>query len=98
MAIARLSRLARHSNTFDNLTFSQTSALVRISNRGPLTLQELAECEGITAPSMLKTVHSLTELDLVSRRPHDTDKRKQLLEVTEAGLAAIEDVRERRDA
>ena len=98
MAVARLSRLARHSHTFDDLTFSQSSALVRIMQREPLTLQELAESEGITPPSMLKTVQSLVELGYVTRRPHETDGRKQLLEITEQGHRAIGEIRERRDA
>ena len=98
MAVARLARRAKLSHTFDDLSFAQTSALMTIAVHEPLTLQKLAGREGITAPSMLKTVQSLTELGYVTRRPHETDGRKQLLEVTERGRAAIADVRERRDA
>lgn len=98
MAVARLSRVARYANTFTDLSFPQISALVSIAKHEPMTLQQLADHERITAPSMLKTVQSLIELGYITRRPHESDKRKQLLEVTKQGNAAIDDVRERRDA
>lgn len=90
--------MARYANSFSELSFSQTSALATIHKHQPITLQQLATHERITPPSMLKTVQSLIELGYATRRAHESDKRKQLLEVTEQGHAAIAEVRARRDA
>lgn len=94
----RLSRQLRRNNDFVDLSFPQVSALGLLLNHGSMTLQELAECEGITPPSMLKSVQRLIELDYVEKTPHATDGRKQLLDITARGHAVVEDIRERRNA
>lgn len=98
MAVVRLTRFARYANSISDLTFSQSLALSSVHKHEPVTLQQLADHERITPPSMLKTVQSLIDLGYISRRPHESDKRKQLLEVTEQGHTAISEVRARRDA
>lgn len=98
MAVVRLTRFARYANSITDLSFPQTSALASIYKHEPITLQKLAKHESITPPSMLKTVQSLIEFGYVSRRPHESDGRMQLLETTQQGRDVIAEVSERRDA
>ncbi|MGO1497956.1 MAG: MarR family winged helix-turn-helix transcriptional regulator [Agrococcus casei] len=96
-AVTRLSRQLRRNNDFTELSFPQVSALGILLAHGSMTLQELAEREGITPPSMLKSVQRLIELEYVGKAPHETDGRKQLLTITERGHEVIDDIRERRN-
>lgn len=93
----RLSRQLRRNNDFVDLSFPQVSALGILLKHGSLTLQELAAREGITPPSMLKSVQRLIELEYVEKAPHETDGRKQLLTITARGHEVIDDIRERRN-
>lgn len=93
----RLSRQLRRNNDFVDLSFPQVSALGILLKHGSLTLQELAAREGITPPSMLKSVQRLIELEYVEKAPHETDGRKQLLTITPRGHEVIDDIRERRN-
>jgi DNA-binding MarR family transcriptional regulator len=58
----------------------------------------LAEAEKVKPPSMTRTVACLEELGLVTRRPHDTDGRQVVVELTPAALEVIEVDQRRRDA
>ena len=95
--MTRLSRQLRRNNDFTELSFPQVSALGILLAHGSMTLQELAQREGITAPSMLKSVQRLIELEYVGKTPHETDGRKQLLDITARGHEVIADIRERRN-
>lgn len=97
IAVARLSRRLRRSVADETLSFPHMSALGTLDKCGPLTLQELSAKERITAPSMLKTVNALVEHGYLARRPHDTDGRKQLLNITEAGFAMMDQTRRQRN-
>ena len=65
---------------------------------GPTTSGELAAAEKVKPPSMTRTVGCLEELGLVTRRPHDTDGRQVVVELTDAAREVIEIDRVRRDA
>lgn len=55
-----------------------------------LRLGELAEVEGISAPSLTRIVHALEEQGLVTRAPDPQDRRAQRVTLTTAGTAMIE--------
>lgn len=97
IAVARLSRRLRRSVADEALGFPQLSALGTLEQRGSLTLQELSTREGITPPSMLKTVNTLVDAGYLARRAHETDGRKQLLEITDAGHAMLAETKRRRN-
>jgi DNA-binding MarR family transcriptional regulator len=63
----------------------------------PLTIGALTEHEGVTPPSMNRTVGKLVEAGLLSRRVDDDDRRRVVLETTEAGAAFVFETRRRRD-
>ena len=54
--------------------------------------------EKVKPPSMTRTVACLEEAGLVTRRPHDTDGRQVVVELTDAARDVLADDRRRRDA
>lgn len=57
---------------------------------GPLTPTDLATRLGMAPPTVSAWIKRLTEDGQVARRPHPTDGRSYLLEVTAAGREALE--------
>ena len=70
-----------------NLSWSHTMVLGRLAKDGPATSAALARAEGVRPQSMGTTLNELLELGLVARRPHPTDGRQILIELTEQGVA-----------
>lgn len=97
IAVARLSRRLRQSLADETLSFPHMSALGALDKAGALTLQELSRAERVTPPSMLRTVTALVEHGYVARRPHATDGRKQLLEITDSGFRMMDATRRSRN-
>ena len=48
--------------------------------------------------SLTDSINELVNRGLVSRRPDDDDRRRQLIEITPAGIALLDDDRAERDA
>lgn len=96
VAIARLARRLR-TNSGGGITPSQLSVLFTVEARGPLTPGELAEREGVRPPTITRSVASLVDEGLLTRRPGH-DRRTSLVEVTAHGRQTLADIRERRDA
>ena len=66
------------------LSFGRTRALRRLVG-GPLSMGELASALDIDAPNATTVVDDLERLGLVRRRPHPTDRRAKLVELTRKG-------------
>jgi DNA-binding MarR family transcriptional regulator len=98
MANGRLARRLRQQNADSEVTGGQFSALVSLSDHGPLTLGELSELERVTPPSMNRTVNALVGAGLVSRQGAADDGRKLALALTAAGCTVVQETRKRRDA
>jgi DNA-binding MarR family transcriptional regulator len=85
--------LAKHG-----LTFARYEALVLLhfSRRGSLPLGKIGERLQVHRTSVTNLVDGLEKADLVRRRPHDTDRRATLAEITERGrevaIAATEEL------
>jgi DNA-binding MarR family transcriptional regulator len=60
---------------------------------GPRRITELADLEGHAQPTMTLLVKRLEERGWVARERHPADGRVVLVSLTEAGVAALEDVR-----
>ena len=95
MRLARRLRLERSS---DDLSLNQLAALGTLNRCGELTVGELAGIEKVKPPSMTRTVNSLDEAGLVTRRPHPTDGRQVVVDLTPAARQVLEEDRRRRDA
>jgi DNA-binding MarR family transcriptional regulator len=94
----RLARRMRAERAETSLTLTQLAALATLERLGPLTPGELAAVERVQPPSMTRVAATLTDADLVTRRPHPTDGRQVLLEATPAAVALLREDRRRRDA
>jgi len=78
------------------LSHGLLSALAVIAKRGPLRLSDLAQFEGVSAPSMTRTVAELEARGYLSRRRDPDDGRAVLIAAADAGQAAIRDARTTR--
>lgn len=63
-----------------------------------MTPGALAAKERVQPPSMTRVIASLTEMDLVERKPHPTDGRQIIVSLSEGGRALIADETNAREA
>ncbi len=85
ISVMRLARRLRLERDSDDLTLNQLAVLGTLDRSGPLSVGELAGIEKVKPPSMTRTVACLEEAGLVTRRPHDTDGRQVVVELTADG-------------
>ena len=97
LSATRLARRLRQESSA-GLTPSQLSALAAVSNRGPLTLGELAEHERVAPPSISKVAAKLEADGLLERRNDPADRRVSRVRVTKAGAALLAETRRRKTA
>jgi DNA-binding MarR family transcriptional regulator len=97
VAVNRLSRTLRAQKADSSMSDAVFSALARLHREGPLTLADLSRYEGVTPPSMTKTVAALVELGLATKADHGDDRRKVLIATTPAGADFVVETRRRRD-
>lgn len=98
LSVMRLARRLRQQRADQTLTLTQLAALGTLDRCGPLTPGELAEAEGVQPPSMTRVLASLSELGLVERSEHPSDRRTHLVSVTTAAHGMLVADRRRRDA
>jgi DNA-binding MarR family transcriptional regulator len=97
-SILRLSRQIRWQRADDaDLTANQLSVLGALNKHDAMTLGELAEHEKVKPPSMTRIVSNMEAAGLVVRRPHETDKRQIVVELTDTARELILANRRRRD-
>ena len=85
LSVVRLNRRLRAQRADTSVTLTQLAALSTLKQRGALTPGELAAHEKVQPPSMTRVLAALEERGLVLRRPHPTDGRQALVELTGAG-------------
>jgi DNA-binding MarR family transcriptional regulator len=96
-SVLRLARRMRQQKADVDVSDAQMAALGYVFQEQPLTIGALTEHEGVTPPSMNRTVGKLVDAGLLSRRVDDDDRRRVVLETTEAGAAFVFETRRRRD-
>lgn len=92
VAIARLARQLRQHSP-GGLTPSQWSALATVEQFGPLRIGDLAEREGVTAPTATRVVASLEEAGLLSRASDPADRRTSYIALTDEARTKLEETR-----
>ncbi len=98
-SVARLSRRLRNEREPNNpLSVAQLSALGILFREGECTVGALAAYERVQPPSMTRTVHTLVDEGYATRRPHETDGRQVLVDLTDHGREILLADRRRRDA
>ncbi|OBK71146.1 MarR family winged helix-turn-helix transcriptional regulator [Mycobacterium sp. 1274761.0] len=95
MAVTRQMRRHRPDH---GLTLSQLEVLGEVSRTGHSTPAELAARLHVRVQSLTDSINELVGRGLVSRRPDDDDRRRQLIEINPAGMALLNDDRAERDA
>jgi DNA-binding MarR family transcriptional regulator len=99
LAVMRMRRrLASERHPDNELSINQMSVLAILNRRGALTVGELAGAEKVQPPSMTRTVNCLVETGDVVKRPHESDGRQIVVEISEQGQARVAADRVRRDA
>ncbi len=98
LAVVRLNRRLRAQRVNSTISLTQVSALSTLHKCGPLTPGELAAREGVQPPSMTRVIAALEEYGFATRRPHPTDGRQAIVELTEAGLGYINEEVSAREA
>jgi DNA-binding MarR family transcriptional regulator len=73
------------------------AVLGHLDRCGSSNISALAAREHMRPQSMAQTVHDLETAGLVSRRPDPDDGRRAIVELTAAGLEALETTRARRE-
>jgi DNA-binding MarR family transcriptional regulator len=96
--IGRLARQLNASSTAEGLTPSQASVLGLVVFRGPLSLSELADLEGLNPTMLSRVVGRLQELELIRRIPDPADLRSASVTSTEAGQEVDRRVKAQRAA
>lgn len=94
----RLSRQIRRQRADSHdLTANQLGVLGALGKHDAMTIGELAAHEQVKPPSMTRIVSNMEEAGLVTRRPHETDKRQIVVELTDAAHHLLRANRRRRD-
>ncbi|GAA3555039.1 MarR family transcriptional regulator [Amycolatopsis ultiminotia] len=89
LAVVRLNRRLRAQRVGDDVSLTQIAALSTLYKCGPLTPGRLAAKEGVQPPSMTRVIAALEEMGFVERRPHPTDGRQAIVELSDDGLAYV---------
>ena len=73
------------------VTEQQWRVLRGLDERGPLDPTEIADRSVLLLPSLTRILQTLVAKGLVSRAPHPTDRRKQVVSITANGQQLIAD-------
>ncbi|MBD9698161.1 MarR family transcriptional regulator [Flavimobilis sp. GY10621] len=96
-AVNRLQRRLRSQRGDVEIGEGQIAVLMTLKHHGAMSPGALADHERVSAPAMTRSVNALTELGLVTKLEHPTDRRQVLVELTERGTTEVGTVRRRRD-
>jgi DNA-binding MarR family transcriptional regulator len=94
--VLRLGRYLRRETEQLGVTSQQATLLYLVRSQPGLSLRELANEEGISAPSLSGHVDRLEALGLIRRVRSSADRRRVGLELTPEGRATLRRVRARR--
>jgi DNA-binding MarR family transcriptional regulator len=97
-AVMGLGRRLRAERPPQSLSATKLTLLGQLYRRGPTPGVVLAELERIQPQSLTRALADLVEEGLISRRPDPEDGRRQLLEITPDGRAALAGDMQMRDA
>jgi DNA-binding MarR family transcriptional regulator len=98
LATFRLARRLRAQKGDDTVSDTQMTVLMILSKHGAQTLSALAGHDGVSAPSMNRTVNCLEEAGYVVRAEDAVDRRKTNISLTASGTALVKATLSKRDA
>ena len=98
LSVMRLRRrLASQRHPDNELSMNAMAVLGALYRNGELSVGDLAKIEMVQPPSMTRTVNCLVDGGFASRRPHETDGRQVLVQLTDRGRTTLLADRARRD-
>lgn len=90
--LTRLYAFLRSAILPQGMTLTQASALATLRREGPQRVTDLAAREGVRQPTCTGLVNVMEEQGWVRRRDDASDRRAVMVELTEAGHQALEDI------
>jgi DNA-binding MarR family transcriptional regulator len=90
-------RILRRLRAEPGPPIGQLAVLSRLDRDGPASISDLAAADRMRPQSMAQTVRDLEDAGLISRRPDPADGRRQLVELSDAGLETLLATRARRE-
>jgi DNA-binding MarR family transcriptional regulator len=97
-AMLAVVRQMRRHRPDHGLTLTQMELLGEVSRTGVTTPAELGARLHVRVQSLTDSINELMSRDLIVRRPDESDRRRQLIEITDAGTALLDADRAERDA
>uniref|UniRef100_A0AAU3H743 MarR family transcriptional regulator n=1 Tax=Streptomyces sp. NBC_01401 TaxID=2903854 RepID=A0AAU3H743_9ACTN len=94
--VGRLRRRLRELRSAEDIAPGLLSVMLRLEREGPTTASDLAAAEKIRTQSMATKLSALDEQGLIERRPHPTDGRRRVIDLTETGRQRVEGDRSAR--
>ncbi|GAA1460746.1 MarR family winged helix-turn-helix transcriptional regulator [Williamsia maris] len=94
MSVARAARLHRGDH---GLTLTQVTVLGYLDRSGTTTVADLAARMHVRVQSLTVSMNKLDDAELIVRRTDPDDRRRQLVELTDAGRELLLDDRAKRD-
>ncbi|WNG94077.1 MarR family transcriptional regulator [Mycobacterium sp. ITM-2016-00318] len=98
LTLSQLEVLGEVSRTTRTRGAKQTTRTRGAKQTGVSTPAEVAARLHVRVQSLTDSINELVSRGLVSRRPDDDDRRRQLVEITDDGVALLTDDRAERDA
>ncbi len=97
-ALLKLARELRRESHALGVTGGQVTLLIQIQRNRGFGVNDLAAHERISPAAMSGHVDRLQKAGLVTRTPHETDRRRQVLALTAEGERVLRSVKSRRTA
>jgi DNA-binding MarR family transcriptional regulator len=97
-SIVAVNKQMRRHRPDHGLTLSQMELLGEISRTGVTSPAELGSRLHVRVQSLTDSINELVGRELIARRPDESDRRRQLIEITHAGTELLEADRAERDA
>ncbi|XVV10295.1 MarR family winged helix-turn-helix transcriptional regulator [Actinoplanes sp. CA-131856] len=86
----------RRARAGDRMPPGQAAVLGHLDRAGAVSIAELARREQVRHQSMTRTVHLLHDQGFAELRPHETDRRQVIVEISSKGRAALAGERHHR--
>lgn len=92
-----IGRLVRRLRAEHRFSLSQAAVLGRLDREGTMSIGDLAGAERVRPQSMTQTIADLEGDGLIRRRADPADGRRMLVELTDEGLATLQEDRRQRE-
>lgn len=97
-AMMSVTRQARRHRPAHALTLSQMTILGDLDRHGTATIAELADRSQVRVQSLTLSMNRLDELGFITRTTDPSDRRRQLIDLSDTGRKVLAEDRVTRDA